>query len=106
MIFLAVGMVAGCLLTGVLFYTKKFNHYTVMALGSVFVFVGLLLTIPPTFIPPLYKAAPLTASFGVFLVGLGYPLVTITSLLVNCYLKIKFHKKIPLVLPEYSVCTE
>ena len=80
MIFLAVGMVAGCLLTGLLFYTKKLNQYTVMALGSVFVFLGLLLAIPPTFIPPLYKAAPITVSFGIFLVGLGYPLVTITTL--------------------------
>ena len=98
MIFLAVGMVAGCLLTGVLFYTKKFNHYTVMALGSVFVFVGLLLTIPPTFIPPLYKAAPLTASFGVFLVGLGYPLVTITTLTALYDLQVRIIKNTSVLL--------
>ena len=80
LMFLAVGMASGGLLTGLLLQSKKRSHYTVMALGTCSLFMGLILTFPPTFIPSLYRVAPQTAFPGVFLAGLGDPLVTITAL--------------------------
>ena len=78
--FVAVGMAVGGALTGILLQSKIISHYTGMAIGAFCLFIGLLLTFPPTFLPSFYKMAPITVFPGVFLAGLGDPLVTVSTL--------------------------
>ena len=59
---------------------KILNHFTVMGLGALCVFSGLTLTFPPETIIELHNLAPITAFPGVFLAGIGDPLMSIATL--------------------------
>ena len=76
----SVGMTIGSVTQGLILQKKLLNHFTVMALGALCIFVGLMLTFPPETIPVLYSLAPITAFPGVLIAGIGDPLVTIATL--------------------------
>ena len=78
--FVSAGMAVGSISAGILLQKKIINPFTGMALGAVCVVVGLLLTFPPDALPALHRLAPITAFPGVFLAGIGDPLVSISSL--------------------------
>ncbi|XP_063678789.1 MFS-type transporter SLC18B1-like [Bolinopsis microptera] len=78
--FVSVGMAVGSISAGMLLQKKILNPFTVMAIGSLCVVTGLLLTFPPDSLPGLHNLAPITAIPGVFLAGIGDPLVSISSL--------------------------
>jgi 1,4-dihydroxy-2-naphthoate octaprenyltransferase len=75
-----VGLVVGSLSVGLILQKKILNHFTVMGLGALCIFTGLMVTFPPQSFPAMYKITPITAFAGVFIAGVGDPLMTIATL--------------------------
>ena len=73
-------MALGSVVVGLLLQKKVLNHFTTMALGASFVFTGLLVTFPPEYLPTIYNLAPIIAFPGVFIAGVGDPLMTIATI--------------------------
>ena len=61
-------------------FTSLMTPLVQMALGGFLVAVGLVVTFPPTNIPFLYDNSPILAFPGVFIAGVGDPMVTIATL--------------------------
>ena len=76
----SIGMAIGSLSAGVLLQKKILNHHTIMVLGALTIFTGLMMTFPPEFVPSLYQLAPILVFPGVLLAGLGDPLMTVSTL--------------------------
>ena len=76
----SVGMAAGSFGVGFLLQKKILTKFTAMALGAFFVFMGLLVTFPPEYLPTIYNLAPIIAFPGVFIAGVGDPLMTIATI--------------------------
>ena len=77
---ISAGMAVGSLSVGFILQKKILNHFTVMGRGAMCILTGLLVTFPPPSFPLMYNIAPLTAFAGVFVAGIGDPLMTIATL--------------------------
>ena len=73
----ASGMAISCLGTGMLLQRRLFSPPSTMAIGAALLALGLFLTFPP---PSLSRHTPTLAFLGVFLAGLGDPLMTLSTL--------------------------
>ena len=98
LVFVSVGMALGSMGTGIMLQKKVLNHYTIMALGALSVAIGLLLTFPPDSLPSLHKLAPVTAFPGVFLAGIGDPLITLSALRALWNLQVRYIFQLKLII--------
>lgn len=80
LILASLGMALGSAVSGVILQRQLVNSFTAMAFGALVVSVGLLLAFPPRQITSWYKQAPYTVLPGVFLTGIGNPLITLAGL--------------------------
>ena len=77
---ISVGMCVGSVSVGVLLQKKVLHHFTLMGTGALCVCIGLLVTFPPEVLPKMYDQSPILAFLGVFIAGVGDPLMTIATL--------------------------
>ena len=73
-------MAIGSVSVGVILQKKMLNPFTAMGIGATCIFIGLLATFPPQSLPALYKLSPIMAFPGVFIAGVGDPIMTIATL--------------------------
>ena len=73
-------MAIGSVSVGMLLQKKILHPFTAMGIGALCIFTGLLVTFPPPSIQVLYDLTPITAFAGVFIAGVGDPLMTIATL--------------------------
>ena len=76
----SVGMAIGSVSVGVILQKKMLNPFTAMGIGATCILIGLLATFPPRSLPALYKLSPIMAFPGVFIAGVGDPIMTIATL--------------------------
>ena len=76
----SVGMAIGSVSVGVILQKKILNPFTAMGIGATFICIGLLVTFPPQSLPVLYNLSPILAFPGVFIAGVGDPMMTIATL--------------------------
>ena len=76
----SVGMAIGSVSVGAILQKKIINPFTAMGIGATFICIGLLATFPPQSLPALYNLSPILAFPGVFIAGVGDPMMTIATL--------------------------
>ena len=76
----SAGMCVGSISAGLLLQKKILHHFTLMGTGALCVCIGLLVTFPPEFLPKMFELSPILAFPGVFIAGVGDPLMTIATL--------------------------
>ena len=73
-------MAIGSVSVGAILQKKILHPSTAMGIGDTCIFIGLLVTFPPQSLPALYKLSPILAFPGVFIAGVGDPIMTIATL--------------------------